>query len=95
MSSYTKTFALCDNVDIRVHCTFVELNTSNGHDYDEEYDDIELVIGNQVVKLEGEILDDIYENIIYAVSNIDCPDHCHEDEEQPEAVIYLGKELSE
>lgn len=95
MSTYTKTFALCDNVDIRVHCRHIELNTPNGTEYDEEHNDIELVIGNRVVKLEGEILDGIYEEIIYSVSNIDCPDHCHEDDDEKEAVIFLGKEIAE
>jgi hypothetical protein len=87
-STYTKTFALCDNVDIRVHCRFVELNTACGIEYDEEHEDIELLIGNQVVKLEGDIPEDIWEYIRSAVSLIDTPDGMDDEDETKESTVF-------
>jgi len=88
MSSYTKTFALCDNVDIRVHCLFFESDTPNGIEYDEEYQDVELLIGNQVVKLEGDIQEGIWEYIRSTVSLIDTPDGMGDEDETKEAIVF-------
>jgi hypothetical protein len=95
MSRYTKTFALCDNVDIRVHCLFVESDTPNGIEYDEEHEDIELLIGNQVVKLEGDIPEDIWEYIRSAVSLIDTPDGMQDDEDETKEAIVFELESAE
>jgi hypothetical protein len=95
MSSYTKTFALCDNVDIRVHCQFVELNTQCGIEYDEEHEEVELLIGNQVVKLEGEILEGIWEEICSMVCNIDTPDGMDDDEDETKEDIVFELESAE
>jgi len=95
MSRYTKTFALCDNVDIRVHCLFVESDTPNGIEYDEEHEDIELLIGNQVVKLEGEILEGIWEEICSMVTNIDTPDGMQDDEDETKEAIVFELESAE
>jgi hypothetical protein len=85
---YTKTFALCDNVDVRVHCRFIELNTACGIEYDEEYNDIELLIGDQVVKLEGEIVSAIFESICDSVTNIDAPDGAGDDYEDRDDILF-------
>ncbi len=95
MRSYTKTFALCDNVDIRVHCQFVELNTPCGIEYDEEHEDVELLIGNQVVKLEGEIHEDIWEEIRLIVMNIDTPDGMNDDEDETKETTVFELESAE
>ncbi len=95
MSRYTKTIALCDNVDIRVHCLFVESDTPNGIEYDEEHEDIELLIGDQVVKLEGDIPEDIWEYIRSAVSLIDTPDGMNDDENETKETIVFELESAE
>lgn len=74
MSHYTKTFALCDNVDVRVHCETTKHDYGYGVEYDEEYLDVELIIGKQVVKLEGEIPYEIDCAICKIVDGIDAPD---------------------
>ena len=88
MHIYTKTFALCDNVDVRVHCRFVELDTACGIEYDEEYNDIELLIGDQVVKLEGEIVNDIFDAICDSATNIDAPDGSGDDDTDRDDILF-------
>jgi len=95
MSSYTKTFALCDNVDIRVGCYSIERHTLDGFDVDEDYEGVELLIGNQVVKLEGEILEGIWEEICSMVCNIDTPDGMDDDEDETKEDIVFELESAE
>ena len=91
--TYTKTFTLCDNVDIRVHCLGVQLDTECGVEYDEDYTKIELIIGEQVVELEGEIDTEIQERIFKMTGAIDAPDGAYEDEEKE--MIVLGADLED
>jgi hypothetical protein len=90
--TYTKTFTLCDNVDIRVHCLGVQLDTECGVEYDEDYTKIELIIGEQAVELEGEIDPEIQERIFKMAGAIDAPDGAYDDEGE---MVVLGVDLED
>lgn len=93
MTTYTKTFALCDNVDVRVHCRLVTRVCGLEMDDDELYDSVELVIGDQVVKLEGELEDNIRDAICTHACDMDYPDGVeYDDEEEADFILGVAEE---